>query len=184
LVLANQQKTAEAAGFFNRVIQLNPGYIETYLNWGFMEQCEGKLDRAMAHYHEAAGLQPEGPAAHFNQAVALAAAHHRDDSIGYFHNAIWMNPKFWQARYLLGGELAAEGKIEEAQAQFFEVVRIRPDFARAHLNNGVALVKLGKLDEALKEFQITLRLNPTNAVAQQNLEAVQASIQALKTRSQ
>ena len=184
LVLANQQKTAEAAGFFNRVIQLNPGYFETYLNWGFMEQCEGKLDRAMAHYHEAAGLQPEGPAAHFNQAVALAAAHHRDDSIGYFHNAIWMNPKFWQARYLLGGELAAEGKIEEAQAEFSEVVRIRPDFARAHLNNGVALIKLGKLDEALKEFQITLRLNPTNAVAQQNLEAVQASIQALKTRSQ
>ena len=95
-----------------------------------------------------------------------------------------MNPKFWQARYLLGGELAAEGKIEEAQAEFSEVVRIRPDFARAHLNNGVALIKLGKLDEALKEFQITLRLNPTNAVAQQNLEAVQASIQALKTRSQ
>ncbi len=184
LILANQQKTSEAAGYFSRVIQLNPGYVETYLNWGFMEQCEGKMGQAMAHYQEAAKLQPAGPAAHFCQAVTLAVAHQRDDSIGYFRNAVWMNPKFWQARYLLGGELAAEGKIEEAQAQFSEVVRIRPDFARAHLNDGVALAKLGKLDEALKEFQITLQLNPTNTVARQNLDAVQANIQARKNRSQ
>jgi tetratricopeptide (TPR) repeat protein len=183
LLLANQRKTAEAAGFFKRVIQMNPGYVETYLNWGFMEQCDGKMDQALVHYHTAADLQPEGPAAHFYQAVTLAAAHQRDDAIGYFRNAIWMNPKFWQALYLLGGELASEGKIEEAQAQFSEVTGIRPDFERAHLNDGVALAKLGKVDEALKEFQTTLQLNPTNTVARQNLDAVQANIQALKIRS-
>jgi len=184
LILANQQKSAQAAGLFNRVIEINPGYVETYLNWGFMEQCAGKLDQAMAHYKTAADLHPNGPAAHFYQAVKLAAGHHRDESTTYFRNAIWMNPKFWQARYLLGGELAAAGKIDEAQQQFSEVVRIRPDFARAHLNSGVALAKLGKLEEALKEFQITLRLNPTNTVAQQNLEAVQMNIQALKAHNQ
>jgi tetratricopeptide (TPR) repeat protein len=184
LILANQQKTAGAAGFFNRVVEINPGYVETYLNWGFMEQCEGKLDQAMAHYHTAADLHPNGPAAYFYQAVALAAEHRREEAIGYFRNAIWMNPKFWQARYLLGGELAAEGKMEEAQAQFSEAIRIRPDFARAHLNDGVALARLGKLDEALKEFQTALQLNPTNMIAQKNIEAIQANIHALKTRSQ
>jgi len=184
LILANQQKTVEAAGVFNRAVQINSGSVETYLNWGFMEQCEGKLDQAMAHYQQAASLQPEGPAAHFYRAVTLVAEHQRDESITYFRNAIWMDPKFWQARYLLGGELAVKGQIEEAQAQFSEAVRIRPDFERAHLNNGVTLSKLGKLDEAFKEFQITLQLNPTNTVARQNLEAIQAKIQAPKTRSQ
>jgi tetratricopeptide (TPR) repeat protein len=184
LILANQQKTAEAARLFNRVLEINPGYVETYLNWGFMEQCDGKLDQATAHYHMAADLHPNGPAAFFYQAVTLAAEHRRDECINYFRNAIWMNPKFWQARYLLGGELAAEGKIEEAQAQFSEVTRIRPDFARAHSNNGVALAKLGKLDEALKEFQITLQLNPTNTIAQKNIDAIQMNIHALKVRSQ
>jgi tetratricopeptide (TPR) repeat protein len=184
LILANQQKTAEAARFFEHVIQTNPGYVETYLNWGFMEQCDGKLDQAMAQYHEAADLQPAGPAAYFYQAVTSAVAHQQNEAIKYFHAAVWMNPKFWQARYLLGMELAAQGKIEEAQAQFSEIVRLRPDFERAHLNFGVALAKQGKLDAALKEFQITLQLNPTNKFAQQNLETVQANIQALKTRSQ
>jgi tetratricopeptide (TPR) repeat protein len=184
LILANQQKTAEAARFFERVIQADPGNFETYLNLGFMEQCDGKLDQAMAHYHEAADLQLNAPADYFYRAVASAAELRNDDSISYFRDAVWMNPNFWQARYLLGMELAEAGKIDEAQAQFSEVVRIRPDFERAHLNYGVALAKLGKLDAALKEFQITLQLNPTNKFARQNLEAVQANIQMLKTRSQ
>jgi tetratricopeptide (TPR) repeat protein len=184
LILANQRKTAEAAGFFKRVIQVDPGNFETYLNLGFLEQSDGELDQAMAHYHTAANLQPNAPDDYFYRAVASAEELHNDDSINYFRDAVWMNPNFWQARYLLGDELAAEGKIEEAQAQFSAAVRIRPDFERAHLNDGVVLAKLGKLDEALKEFQTTLQLNPTNTVAQQNLEAVQANIQALKTRGQ
>ena len=184
LILANQQKTDEAASFFSRAVQINSGSVETYLNWGFMEQCEGKLDQAMAHYQQAARLQPEGPAAHFYRAVTLVAEHQRDESITYFRNAIWMDPKFWQARYLLGGELAVEGQFGEAQTRFSEVVHIRPDFAPGHLNDGLALAKSGKLEEALKEFQITLNLNPTDTVARQNLEAVQANLQAQKTRSQ
>jgi tetratricopeptide (TPR) repeat protein len=183
LILANQQKTAEAAKYFARVIQINPGYVETYLNWGFMEQCDGRLGQALTHYQKAADLQPAGPATYFYQAVTSAVAHQQNEAIKYFHAAVWMNPKFWQARYLLGMELAAQGKIEEAQAQFSEIVRLRPDFERAHLNYGVALAKQGKLEAALKEFQLTLQLNPTNKFAQQNLEAVQANIQAMKARS-
>jgi tetratricopeptide (TPR) repeat protein len=184
LIRANQQKTAEAAGFFKRAIQADPGNFEAYLNWGFLEQSDGNLDEAMAHYQTAASLQPNAPADYFYHAVASAEQHQRDDSINFFNNAVWMNPNFWQARYLLGDELAAEGKIDEAQAQFSAAVHIRPDFERAHLNDGLTLAKLGKLDEALKEFQITLQLNPTNTVVRQNLEAVQANIQALKTRGQ
>ena len=184
LIFANQQKTAEAAKLFKRVLEINSGYVETYLNWGFMEQSCGKLAQALAHYRAAADLQPNGPTTCFYQAVTLAAEHHRDESITYFHYAVSMNPKFWQARYLLGGELAAVGKIEEAQAQFAAVVSIRPDFARAHLNDGVALANLGKLDEALLQFQITLQLDPTNTVAQKNLKAAQVNIRALQVHGQ
>jgi tetratricopeptide (TPR) repeat protein len=183
LILANKQITAEAAKCFTRVIRINPGFAETYLDWGFVEQCEGKLDQATAHYHEAADLQPSGPAAYFYQAVISARKHQRNDAVGYFNAAVWMKPTFWQARYLLGMELVAADKIEEAQAQFSEVIRTRPDFARAHLNYGVALAKQRNLEAALKEFQVTLHLNPADKIAQKNLEAVQADLQALKARS-
>jgi tetratricopeptide (TPR) repeat protein len=183
MLLANQQKTAEAAKYFARSLKIDPGSVVAYQNWGFMEQNEGNWNQAIDHYQAAANHQPNGPADYFYHAVSLVAADQGNQAFEYFNAAVRMDPNFWQARYFFGGELRSEGKIEEAQAQFFEVVRSRPDFAPGHLNNGFALAKLGRLDEALKEFQITLHLNPTNTVARQNLEAVQANIQALKTRS-
>jgi tetratricopeptide (TPR) repeat protein len=184
MIRANQQKTAEAAKYFARALKIDPGSVEVYQNWGFMAQNEGDWNQAISCYHAAADRQPNGPADYFYHAVSLAAEHQRNEAFELFNAAVRMNPNFWQARYVFGGQLASEERIEEAQAQFSAVVRIRPDFVPGHLNDGLALVRSGKLDEALKEFQITLHLNPTNLVAQQNLEAVQANIRALKTRSQ
>ena len=183
MLLANQHKTAEAAKYFARSLKTDPGSVAAYQSWGFMEQNEGNWNQAINHYQAAANHQPNGPMAYFYHAVSLVAEHRRKEAFDYFNAALRMDPNFWQARYLLGLELASEGRIEEAQAQFSEVVRSRPDFAPGHLNDGLALTKLGKPDEALKEFQIVLRLNPTDAIALQNLEAVQANVEALKTRS-
>jgi tetratricopeptide (TPR) repeat protein len=180
MLLANQQKTTEAARYFARALGTDPGSVDAYLNRGFMEQNEGNWNQADSDYHAAADRQPNGPVDYFYHAVSSAAEHQRNQAFEYFNVAVRMNPNFWQARYLFGNRLASEGRIEEAQAQFSEVVRARPDFAPGHLNDGLALAKSGNLDEALKEFQIALHLNPTNLVAQKNLEA----IQALKTRNQ
>jgi tetratricopeptide (TPR) repeat protein len=182
-LLANQQKTVEAAKYFARALKIDPGSVETYQNWGFMEQNEGNWNQAINRYHAAADRQPNGPADYFYHAVSLIAQSQRDEAFKYFDAAVRMNPNFWQARYLFGGELVSEGRFEEAQGQFSAVVRIRPDFAPGHLNEGLALANLGKMDEALKEFQMTLRLDPANTLARQNLEAVQANIHATKIRA-
>ena len=184
MLRANQRKTVEAAKYFARSLKMDPGSVEAYLNWGFLEQNQGNWNQAISHYQAAANHQPNGPADYFYHAVSVVAQLQGNQALDYFNAAVHLDPNFWQARYVFGRELASEGKIGEAQAQFSQVVRSRPDFAPGHLNNGLALANLGKLDEALKELQITLQLDPTNTVARQNLEAVQANIQALKTRSQ
>jgi len=176
MLRANQQKTGEAAKYFARSLKIDPGSVAAYQSWGFMEQNEGNWNQAISLYQAAANHQPNGPVDYFYHAVSLVAEHQGKEAFDYFSAAVRMDPGFWQARYLFGGELMSEGKIEQAQAQFSEVVRSRPDFAPGHLYHGLALAKLGKLDEALKELQIALRLNPTDAVARQNLEAVQASV--------
>jgi tetratricopeptide (TPR) repeat protein len=174
MILAQQQKTAQAEELFRKAIRLKPGYVETYVNFGFTEQESGRLPEALAQYAQAAGLQPNGPAAHFAQAVNLAAEHRRADAIKLFQAAVWMNPEFWQARYLLGVELAPQ-QPAEAEQQFAQVARLRPDFARGRVNFGVALARSGKIEEALAEFQTALRLNPTNETARRNLDRLQAA---------
>jgi tetratricopeptide (TPR) repeat protein len=178
MILANQNKTAEAAKYFARALRNDPGSVETYLNWGFMEQNEGNWNEADNYYHAAADHQPNGPVDYFYHAVSLVAGGRGNEAFDYFNAAVHMDPNFWQARYLFGSELVSEGKMEVAQAQFSALIRIRPDFAPGHLNAGLALAKLGKQDEALTEFQMTLRLDPTNQAARQNLEMMQASISA------
>jgi tetratricopeptide (TPR) repeat protein len=174
LVLENQQRTAEAEQCFLDAIRINPGYVESYINLGFTRQSGGgQMSEALAQYQLAARLQPDGPAAHFSQAVGFANEHHSADAVKLFQAAVWMNPSFWQARYLLGVELAWAGQVDDAETQFAEVVRLRPDFAKAHLNLGVALAKRRKLDEAFLEFQMVLKLNPTNELAQRSIETIQ-----------
>ena len=182
MLRANQRRNTEAAKYFARSLKIDPGSVDAYLNWGFMEQNNGNWNQAASHYQAAASHQPNGPVDYFYHAVGLVAQ--GGQAFDYFNTAVHLDPNFWQARYLFGNELASAGRMEEAQAQFSEVVRARPDFAPGHLNNGITLANLGKLDEALKELQFTLSLNPTNMAAQQNLKTLQASIQASKIRNQ
>jgi tetratricopeptide (TPR) repeat protein len=175
LILANQQKSGEAEQCFLNAIRINPGYADSYINLGFTRQSRGgQMTDALAQYQLAARLQPDGPAAHFSQAVGLANEHRSADAVKLFQAAVWMNPSFWQARYLMGVELAVGGQLPDAEAQFAEVVRLRPDFAKAHVNLGVALARQNKLDEASREFQTVLKLNPTNEAARRSLETIQA----------
>jgi len=187
LIAANRQEMARAAAYFAQSLRLNPGFVDTHIDWGFAQECDGKVDQAAAQYRQAADLQPAGPAALFSQAVELARAHQRDKAINCLRDAVWMKPDFWQARYLLGVELAAAGKTQDAQGQFSEVIAARPDFAKAHLNEGVAWARQGKFEMALAEFQTAVKLNPADKVARKNLEAVQqdvARLQAARTTGQ
>jgi len=174
MILANQRKATEAAGYFARALKNDPGSVEAYQNRGFMEQIEGNWDQALTDYHAAADRQPNGPADYFYHAFDLVTAHRGAEAFEYFNAAVHMNPNFWQARYTFGRELASAGRMEEALAQFSQVVRARPDFAAGHLNAALALAKSGRADEARQEFQITLRLDPANLAAQQNLQALPA----------
>jgi tetratricopeptide (TPR) repeat protein len=175
LILANQQKVAEAEQCFLNAIQINPGYMESHINLGFTKQSGGgQMAEALSQYQLAARLQPEGPAAYFSKGVASASERRSADAVKLFQTAVWMNPSFWQARYLLGVELAANNQTAEAEQQFAEVVRLRPDFAKGRVNFGVALAKRKQFGEAAVEFRAALKLNPTNETALRNLQMIQS----------
>ena len=131
LIFAGQQKAARShrlllTGLAERTRAMRMP-ISTWDSWS---SAGGKLDQAMAHYDEAARLQPQGPADYFNRAVTLAASHRSAEAIECFRTLIQQVPGFWQARYLLGIELAAAGSNDDAQVQFSEVLRYRPDYAQ------------------------------------------------------
>jgi tetratricopeptide (TPR) repeat protein len=149
--------------------------VETYLNLGFLQQGQGKVDAAMASFQKAASLEPEGPADYFNRANVAVALNRWDEASADLRAVIKAKPQFWQGRYMLGVELAAMGETAEAQTQFSEIVRYRPDLAQAHFYLGTALATQGKPDQALAEFRAVLQLDPANSAARQQVEIIQTS---------
>jgi tetratricopeptide (TPR) repeat protein len=177
-ILANQQKTVQAISWFKRAIRANPDYVETYLNLGFLQQNQGDIDAAMATYQQAASLEPDGPADYFNQANVAASAYQWDEVIACLRAVVKARPEFWQARYELGVQLAARGEMEEAQRQFSEATRYRPDFVPAHLELATAMAAQGETNQALAEFGAVLKLDPANSSAQQQIEIIEAKLNA------
>jgi len=175
-LLANQQKTIEAAAWFKRAIRASPNYVETYLNLGFLQQNQENFTAARESYQKAAHLEPEGPADYFNRANAAAALGQWDQVTALLRAVVKAKPEFWQARYQLGIQLASKGEIEEAQRQFSEAIRYRPDFVPAHLHLGTALNLQGKLDRALAEYHTVLQLDPANTPAQKQIVAIEAAL--------
>src|SRR6267154_2907376 len=84
MLLANQQKTAQAAKYFARSLKIDPGSVQADQNWGFMEQNEGNWNQAISHYQTAAHFQPNGPADYFYHAVSLVAEHRGNEASDYF----------------------------------------------------------------------------------------------------
>ena len=134
----------------------------------------------------AANLQPNGPADYFYQAVSAGGGASRGNECFQLFSQCHLDEPEISGRLdiYLEANWRPQEKLRKRRRSFPKWSASARTLRAAHLNYGVALAKLGKLDEALKEFQITLQLNPTNTVAQQNLETIQANMQAQKTRGQ
>ncbi|HMP81342.1 MAG TPA: tetratricopeptide repeat protein [Verrucomicrobiota bacterium] len=175
-ILANQQKPAEATVWFKRAIRAKPEYVEPYLNLGFLQENQGENAAARASYQQAASLEPDGPADYFNRASIAASRYQSEAAIAHLRAVINAKPEFWQARHQLGIQLAAKGELDEAEKQFSAASYYRPDFVPAHLARGNILITQGKLDLALDEFRTVLQFDPDNAIARQQMIAIESRL--------
>lgn len=132
----------------------------------------GRLDEAIARFHQALQLKPDWAGAHGLLATALLKAGRKADAKSEYETALRLDPDQPEAQNNLGVILAEEGQIEAALPHFAESVRLSPGFESAHANLGVALMRLGRKAEAVREFSTVLRLNPANPLARQMLDAL------------
>ena len=116
--------------------------------------------------------------AHYNLALALAAAGRTDESIEHFEATLQTSPGLPTAWNNLGIAFFVKGRLDSAAEQFRMALKVKPDFADAHNNLANILFAQGNLDEAIEHYREALRIEPTHANAENNLRRV------LETREQ
>jgi tetratricopeptide (TPR) repeat protein len=163
LTLARNQTWASAEAFYRSQALASPRSARAQFGLGKLHFDQGRLDSAMACYHQALAIFPSYPEAHYN----LGLAYHR---LGYleaaekaYRQALENNRGLAQAWYNLGLARQQQGDWQEAAHAYGQALALNPGDAAAWYNLGAALKQGQDWEGALRAFAQANALQPGQA---------------------
>ena len=109
---------------------------------------EGKLEEAIASYHQAIEQNPNFYLSHHNLGETLAKLGRWEQAVTSYDRAIQLSPNSVWSYYNLGQALAKLGRWDEAIASYRRAIELSPDFYKFYINLGEVLCKQGRRPEA------------------------------------
>ncbi len=133
-----------------------PGDPDYHNNLGNAYQGQGKLDAAIAEFHEALRLRPSDEVIHCNLAVALALKGEHEEAIREYREALRLQPGDFHSHYNLGNLLSKMGRADEAIAEYQQAIAADPERAEAHFNLAGTYWEEGRWPEAAVHYEKAL----------------------------
>ena len=173
IALLGQEQYWLAERAFQKVVQIDPGYADGYINIALAKYSEvtdskaegpdgignmsaaitdfSKYDPAMKLLDRALKISPNNPRAMFYQGLIYRLQENLDAAAKNQEYLISMFPRFRQARAELGYIYFLQKKYPTAQQQFEAIQEINPDDLTAHYYLSLICERLGMRDLAVKE---------------------------------
>ena len=129
------------------------------------------IGEAIAHFREAARLNPDLLEAHNNLCLAVQHLGNPDEAIAECSTAIRLNPKTPTAHNGLGLALLSKGRANEARVEFEAAGRPNADYAEAHTNLANVLASTGHESEAIEHYRQALAIAPQSVDARKTSES-------------
>jgi tetratricopeptide (TPR) repeat protein len=133
----------EAAGFFEKALELNPRYIEAFLNLIITYNEMGELKKAEAVF------------------MKLTRAIHSDSGVIDHYTA----GKLANEHFRLGNIYFDYSLLDEAAEEYRKAIRLRPGLPDVLTKLGIALREKGQATEAIRYFNLSKEANPTYSPA-------------------
>jgi predicted TPR repeat methyltransferase len=128
----------------------------------------GRLDDAVALYHEVLAEQP----AHFGALHLLGVVEgqrsHYADAVVWIEQALRVDPGVAAAHANLGNAQHALGLFDEALASYERALALQPGHRTALMGRGKACWSLGRLTDALSSYDAALKIDPDCAESLMN----------------
>jgi len=169
-LLANRRhQYAEARGFFQRAMEINPGEAELHLNLAQTYQFMGMPDSAKPQLRAAVALSPLNTRGRNMLGQLLFQQGRVSEAEEQFRASLRGRPNALAYDYL-GMLDYRRGAVREAERNFWAALSLEPADSYAHFGLGDIYQAAGRKAEALMQYQAGLVMDPTNAQA---LAAVQ-----------
>ena len=154
-----------ASSEFNRSIQMDNTYKQSYYGLGFINNEMGKLDDAVMYYKQAIDIDSDYSEAYNALGVVYSKQQNWKDALKCFkkalENKLYISP---HVPYInIGRVYMAQKDYEKAIDAYREAKRyVKQDVIIYEL--GTALFEAGKIKEAINEFQEGVELAPKNPI--------------------
>jgi len=155
LLLQGDIKGAEAA--FLKVTQMDPGYVDGWVNVARARIQEGNMAGAEPMLRKALELDPQLAKTHFFLGTTLRARGRYDDALMHLRRAAARFPRDRVVLNQLGRVLFLKRQYQEAILQFQNVLKIDPEDLQAHYNLMLCYQGLGDAAAAERERVLYMR---------------------------
>lgn len=158
----NQRETLKAIQAYQKVIELDPNYVEAYNNLGVIYQKIGDFDRAFEAYHRSIEINPRYEKAHNNLGILLYLNGRYEEAREAFQKALAINSNSIESYLHLGILYKKQGQTEKAMASYQKALAINPFHGESHYNIGLLYEDLKNFELAINHYQNFIQLSAKN----------------------
>jgi tetratricopeptide (TPR) repeat protein len=159
---------AQAAAQFTKALEVDPDWVEAYVNRGQAYVFQGDWDKAIKDFDQALNLDPETFEALYNRGRVYTKMGQPGKAIADYTTALKLKKNDWQIYYNRGNAYLDAEKYPDALKDFNQALKLDPKNPGIIHNRGLAELALGQADKALEDFGQALTIDPKFALAQYN----------------
>jgi tetratricopeptide (TPR) repeat protein len=154
-----QREFSKAIQAYQKVIEVDPTYIEAYNNLGIIYQMLGDVDKAFGFYQKSTEINPRYEKGYNNLGILLFLKGHYEEAQEAFQKSLTMNSNNIESHINLGTLFKKKGELEKAIGSYQSALAINPLHSETHYNIALLYEQLENLELAISHYQQFIQLS-------------------------
>jgi tetratricopeptide (TPR) repeat protein len=155
----NQKDFSKAIQAYQKVIELDPAYVEAYNNLGIIYQMIGDVDKAFGAYQKSTEINPKYEKGYNNLGILLLLRGRYEEALEAFQKALAINANNIESHIHLGILFKKKGQWQEAIESYQRALAIDPLHGETHYNIALLYEQLENIELAVGHYQQFIQLS-------------------------
>jgi Tfp pilus assembly protein PilF len=155
----NQKEFSKAIQAYQKVIELDPTYVEAYNNLGIIYQTLGDAKSAFGAYQKSTEINPRYEKGYNNLGLLFLLEDRYEEALEVFQKALAINSKNIESHINLGILFKKKGQWENAIESYQKALAIDPLHRETHYNMALLYEQLENWELAISHYQQFIQLS-------------------------